>query len=307
MRGHQVHEADQARYDEYIEYLTALGFTAKTIRNYTLKMAFAFRWCRERGLDPLELKPTQAAAMANEFPNSMASRSQLRAALIHFWDCHDVVGPVKAIRLPKQRKHTRRWKGLEDDQVKALLDVSRGDWPRGAVIYLGLYLALRREEIATLRWRDFDHDLEWVRITGKGDRIRDLPVHPKLQEMLRPNRWPGEWVFPGRLANANHVSLTTISNWVSEMAQKAGIGHVHPHQLRYTAAGKVNDELRDIYAAKTFLGHVHVHTTEIYTRVKSDRLRDSLGALNWEDDDGPAGPPENVIQLDTARRGDEGA
>ncbi len=266
---------------EYHEYLTALGLRPRTVRAYELRVAAAERWARARGLDLLALKPTEAAELATLVPNTNPSRRQLRSALTHYWDLHDVHGYYKAITVPP--RPPARWKGLEEPQVKRLLAAARGDWPRGGVVYLGLYLGLRREEIAALRWKAFDADFDWVTIVGKGDRTRHLPVHPRLSEMLGGARWPGEWVFPGRMGG--HISLTTINNWIGAVGEEAGLGHLHPHQLRHTAGAHINDITRDIHAAQEWLGHVRVETTQVYTRVTDQRKLEAMRTMDsWESD-----------------------
>lgn len=266
--------------NDYREYLIGRGLSANTVRNYEGKLRRAAGWAEEHNTDLADLKPSEVVAITELWPRKHSSRRQLRSALVHYWEMLGVTGPVRAIRVPGRPRP--RWRGLEDDAVCSLLEIARVDWPRGAVVYLGLYLGLRREKIATLRWRDFDADLGWVSITGKQDRTRSLPVHPRLQAILRPNRWPGEFVFPGRLGG--HVSLTTINNWISQMGTEAGIGHIYPHQLRHTSGGKVNDETGDIYAAQGWLGHARVETTQTYTRLESKRLERAMRVLDWEDD-----------------------
>lgn len=266
--------------DDYREYLIGLSLSPKTVGIYCNVLSKAAAWCDAHHLDLRSLKPSQAAELAGLWPKSHSARSQLRSALRHYWDLCQVVGPSGAVKVPP--KPQGRWKGLEDDQVRTLLDVARGDWPRGGVVYIGIYLGLRREEIAKLRWADFDISMTWVTIMGKGDRVRDIPVHSKLKDLLLAHRWPGEWVFPGRLGG--HVTSTTVSNWISELGHAAGLGHIHPHQLRYTSGGKVNDETLDVYAAQAWLGHANVATTQIYTRVKSARLIRAMRTLDWEDE-----------------------
>lgn len=271
---------------EYHEYLVGLGLKPRTIRAYELKIAAATGWAAEGGLELCDLSAVAIAELTEALvPKTNSSRRQLRSALIHYWEMREARAHYRAVYVPP--RPTPRWRGLEDDDVKKLMAVARGDWPRGGVIYLGLYLGLRREEIATLRWADFDHDLSWVRIVGKQDRTRHLPVHPRLQTMLAGARWPGEWVFPGRLGG--HVSLTTINNWVGVLGREAGLGHLHPHQLRHTAGAHINDTTRDIHAAQQWLGHARVETTQVYTRVTKDRLLDAMRTMNsWEPDIAPA-------------------
>ncbi|MFP3883640.1 MAG: tyrosine-type recombinase/integrase [Actinomycetota bacterium] len=268
--------------EEYREYLFGQGLKPKTVRNYAMKVAAALDWCDRHDLDLQDLRPSQMGTLAGEWPNTYSTRGQLRCALIHFWDMCDVPGVVGSIPVPPQPPGA--WRGIEDEDTKRLLAAARGDWPRGAVIYLGVYLGMRREEIASLRWSDFDSDLRWVRIQGKGDRVRRLPVHPKVRGMLKPNRWPGEWVFSGRLNSNSHVSTTTISNWVAEIAEKAGLGHMTPHQLRHISGGKVYEETDDIYAAKAWLGHANVKTTQTYVPMRAKRLVTAMESLNWEGD-----------------------
>ena len=279
------------------DYLTGQGLSPTTIRNYSGALARAVAWADSSGADLEDLTNSETATLAGIFPPSNSSRRHLRAALVHYWDMLNLDGPVKAIRVPP--RPTPRWRGLEDDQVADLLDVARGDWPRGGVVYLGLYLGLRREEIATLRWRDFDDDLAWARIQGKADRVRWLPVHDELAQLLRSVRWPGEWVFPGRLGG--HISLATVNNWIRQLGDAARIDGLHPHQLRHTAGGKVNDSLRDIYAAQGFLGHAQVETTQVYSRLARDRLVDAVRTFDDWTPDPVRETPSNVIELKARR------
>lgn len=266
--------------DEYTEWLIGAGLKPKTVRTYQLALLRALAWAAGQDLDLRYLKPSQAVELSDLWPHTNSSRRQLRSALVHYWEMCGVAGVAKAIRVPPRPKP--RWRGLEDDQVRALLTVANQDWPRGGVVRIGIYLGLRREEIATLRWADFDSDLTWVRVMGKGDRTRYVPVHPRIQVMLYRQRWPGEYVFPGRLGG--HVSLTTVNNWLDQLAVTAGLGHIHPHQMRHTFGGKINDESRDVYLAKDLLGHEEVKTTEVYSRMKRDRLVEGIAYLDWEDD-----------------------
>lgn len=270
--------------DSYIEYLTALGRSEKTIKIYTRAVRRALDLAAERDVDLLDVRPSEMRALSAEWRNSWSIRSQLRSALMHYWNMHEVAGPSGAINVPSQP--SARWKGLEDEETKRLLAVARVAWPRGGVVYLGLYLGLRRGEIAALRWDCFDENLGWATITGKGDRTRYLPVHPRLREMLAAHRWPNEYVFPGRQAGS-HITPTTVSNWVAELGVEAGIGKLHPHQLRHTAGGKINDQTHDIYTTQAFLGHARIQTTLTYTRLKTDRLRRAIHELDWEDAEYP--------------------
>src|SRR5690606_11570571 len=125
-------------------------------------------------------------------------------------------GPLKAIRVPP--KPTPRWRGLEPDEAARFVKAAKGWHPQGTAVLFGMYLALRREEIAIARWDRFDEFDTWYTVTGKGDRTDSLPVHPMLRDQLAAVRMmvKGEWVFPGSRGRA-HVTPMTISNWVDEV------------------------------------------------------------------------------------------
>lgn len=266
---------------QYREHLLTLGLSEKTVRAYSSQIRRAVQWSADNGVDLCAPTAEQLRALADTWPKSNASRRQLRSALRHWWAMHEVRAPEHAIRVPKRPRG--RWRGIEDADARALLRAARTDWPRGGAVYLALYLGLRREEIATLRWSDFDPDMSWVTIHGKMDRTRYLPVHPRLQAFLKPNRWPTEFVFPGRLGG--HITPTTVNKWISELAEEEAGLTLTPHQLRHTSGGRVNDQTRDIHVAQIWLGHADVSTTQIYTRVAHDRLLGAMQMLNWENDD----------------------
>ena len=92
---------------------------------------------------------------------------------------------------------------------------------------LALYPGLRRAEIASLRWAQFERD-GWVRIVGKGSVEEDLPVHPKLAIALE--RYAGRrispYLFPGR--DHGHVRPQTVYGWVRRIADAAGVETFSP-------------------------------------------------------------------------------
>ena len=170
---------------EYREYLYAAGRRPNTVRAYVAAVRKAVAWCERNNIDLCAIKPSELRTMAdNTFKRSHAIRGQLRSALIYYWEMHDKTGPARAIEVPTPPKG--RWRGLEDDLVRRLLTHARPIWPQGGVIYVGVYLGIRREEIAGLRWDQFTPNLDWCRIVGKGSVTRELPVHPRLREVLTP-------------------------------------------------------------------------------------------------------------------------
>lgn len=268
--------------EPYREWLYGLGLNSKTVTVYTLRVRQLVQWCHENHFDALNLKPSQLAEFTEICPAQ--SRRQLRSAMQHYWSMFGMEGTPRAIRVPP--KPQPRWRGLEPDEAAKLIKVARRHAPRGGIVLIGIYLALRREEIVGLRWADFDRDIRWVTVIGKFDIQKTLPVHPRLRTYLRYNRWDHKWVFPGRFGG--HIAAATVNLWLDEFAEEAGIGHVHPHQLRYTSIERVR-KVAGLEVARPFAGHLRIESTQWYTRTTIDEMQAAMHAFDGlEDDDSAA-------------------
>ncbi len=264
----------------FVDHLIGLGLADATIRNYRAKVDAAARWLTEhRHVDLATATASDIRAFATTTPNTASTRRQLRVALGHWWAWQGRDDPpVGAVRVPPKRRGVCR--ALEPDEARAVVKVALGWRPKGLAVLCGLYLALRASEIAALRWDQFDRDLEWVTVTGKGDVTADLPVHPILAAELEDAQTAWRWLFPGSRGRA-HVHPATIWNWTTEVCRAAGVGHVEPHRLRHTALATANDRLGDLRAVAAFARHARVETTQLYTRTSARQLRAVASALDY--------------------------
>lgn len=262
--------------DGFRDYLVGLGLALKTITAYLGQLDRTLVAANRRGIDLVSATATEITLLAGEIPNTTSSRRQLRTVLKHFWEYHERPNPpLKAIRVPRSPRG--RFRGLEPDEATLLAKTALDWYPRGTAVLCGLYLALRREEIAALRWDRFDRDMEWYTVHGKGNVIAELPVHPILVGQLKPTAY--KWAFPGR--SGGHVTPATIWNWVREVADRAGVGKLHPHQLRHTAIATINDATGDLRTAQAFARHARPETTAIYTRTTAARLQAACESLDF--------------------------
>lgn len=267
---------------DYTEYLVGVGLSGKSIRLYARHVERAEAWMLRH--TPTTLRwagPAEVAAYAQTLPNSHSTRGQAVAAFRHYWDWAERTNPpVKAIRVPPAPEMVCR--AITETQARDLVKAALGWWPHGTAVLCGLYLALRRFEIAKMEWDRFDDTLEWYRVTGKYDKTNTLPVHPLLAAELadRPRR--SRWVFPGRY-QGRHVNAGTIGIWVGEVGRYAGLPNLEPHELRHTALATANDKTGDLRSVQSFARHSKVGTTSGYTRTTSKRLREVSEALDYLD------------------------
>lgn len=137
------------------------------------------------------------------------------------------------------------------------------------MLMLPAYAGLRRHEIASLHTSQVE--LHWLTITGKGERVRRVPIHPELEPLLAL-RSTG-YFFPS--PRAAHRSPDYIGR---RIARLLGSGYT-AHQLRHWFATRAYDVTRDIRAVQELLGHANVVTTQTYVGLTDRVLAHTITAL----------------------------
>lgn len=262
----------------FSDHLIGLGLAARTVVYYVRCAQSADTWLRAQDSNLATATASLIGAYGSTLPDSHSAKGQVAAALAHYWDWTDRDRPPsRALRVPPQPLMVCR--ALEPEQASALRDMALDWWPEGAAVLLGLYLALRREEIAKAEWQRFDPPMDWYRVTGKGSKTALLPVHPILKQQLERWRRPAGFIFAGRFGGP--VASATIWEWVKMVALEAGIDYLTTHQLRHTSLATANDNLGDLRAVQTFARHVHTSQTAGYTRTTAKRLQDVVASLDY--------------------------
>lgn len=264
--------------DIYIEWLYGLGLAPTTIAVYQRQADRWEAWCTDESVDPLNPTMLDVAGFAQTLPHSYASRRQFRSVLRHYFDAHNTdPSPVTAIRMPRKKRYLSR--ALEPQEATRLVTACLDQHPEGTATMLGLYLGLRRNEIATAEWPRFSAGMEWYTVFGKGGVEATIPVHPVMANQLAKRMSIYRYVFPGR--STGHIAAGTISEWVRKIGETVDIPDLAPHRLRHTAIATINDATGDLRATQEFARHADPATTQIYTRVTTDRLRSAVDSLSY--------------------------
>ena len=262
--------------------------TAVTYANALLRLQ---RWCARAGTSIETVSAAELEVYASLLPPGRSYRQLLRSALVHYFAAiRRQDPPTWAIRVPRKPRMLCRALDGDDALRLASAAIERDD-RMGLAVVIGLYLGLRRFEIAKLRWADFSEG--WLRLGGKGDVEANLPVHPVVQRYLQRQRNDSPFVFPGRWGAP--VNPTTVWTWVRCVAVEAGLDAVPTHVLRHTALAVGNDVTGDLRAVQDFARHAEVETTAGYTRATVERLgrvAEAIGAFYRQEDDGFGNPPE---------------
>ncbi len=190
--------------------------------------------------------------------------------------------PASDIRAPKTGRHLPNV--LSPDTMQQLLDrkFNRDDLAsiRDQAIYELLYSSgLRLSEVLSLRVNDLSGALEEIRVLGKGNKERIVPVGGKakcalLQWLAKRADWDcGQTDLAFLSKKGGALSPRTVQRNLDIEAQRAGLDqHVHPHVLRHSAATHLLESSGDLRAIQEFLGHENLSTTQIYTHLDFQHL-----------------------------------
>ncbi len=188
--------------------------------------------------------------------------------------------PATDVRAPKGAKKLP--KVMDVDQVDRLL-INNASSPLEmrdlAMMELMYSSGLRLSELVNLNVIDLDLQAGQVRILGKGNKTRYLPVGQQARETL--NSWLGlresiavtgeQAVFVNN--RGSRLSQRAVQKRMSEQAQKTQLGvHVHPHMLRHSFASHMLESSGDLRSVQELLGHANISTTQVYTQLDFQHL-----------------------------------
>ncbi len=196
--------------------------------------------------------------------------------------------PTELLESPKKPEHLPAVLTLQEvDALEAAIDQSLPEGRRDHAMIEVLYsCGLRVSELCGLQLSDLFLDEGFLRVTGKGNKQRLVPVSPKAVGELK--RWtderrlidirPGEedYVFVSH-RRGRHLSRITVFHNLQVYARLAGIEkNISPHTLRHTFATHLLEGGANLRAIQAMLGHESIATTQLYTHLDRSFLREQV-------------------------------
>ncbi len=302
---HDISDEWRRALDAFAADLHRRAVAPKTSRAYAIDSAQFAAWATERELSPtaidVKLLRRYAAGLSERglAPSTVARKL---AALRGLFRVQVARGdrdenPAELLGAPK-RAH-RLPHVLKPGEVAILLDRIPATTPLElrdrALFELAYGSGLRAEELVTLDVESLDFDQESVRVEGKGNKTRIVPVGEyalrALERYLARGR-PALGGIPGGPGGAagdeeramflsrsgRRLGTSDIRRRLRTWARQASalapaIAEVHPHALRHSFATHLLEGGADLRAIQELLGHASISTTQVYTRVESARLR----------------------------------
>lgn len=196
--------------------------------------------------------------------------------------------PTLLLEAPKLKRALPDVLSFEEiEQIIGQIDLSRPEGGRNKAMLETLYsCGLRVSELVSLRISCLYLDVGFVRVTGKGDKERLVPVGSdavKYINIYRHNIRVHSKVQAGHedVLFLNHrgkgLSRVMVFTLIKELARRAGIQkNISPHTFRHSFATHLVEGGADLRAVQEMLGHESITTTEIYTHLDRKYLRDTL-------------------------------
>lgn len=286
------------------DYCSHLGevrlLSPNTVRGYREDFEAFVSWARREGVAPLSLTNRELRAYLSELSRagySVRTISRRLSALrgLYRWMLREGRCPsaaVVAVTSPKLSKTLPRT--MSDADVRALLETCAGSDPVDlrdrAFLELLYATGARISEVAGLSVSDVDSASAQVRLFGKGSKERVVPLYESALDCvaLYLERGRPHLVRDGRTTYAlflstrgNAMSADALRTRFERRVAEAGLDpSLTPHAMRHTFATELLGGGADLRSVQELLGHESLATTQIYTHLSVDRLKDAAKAAH---------------------------
>lgn len=280
----------------YLRYLKLeRGYSPNTIEAYKHDLEWLARFYDEEGLDPLAVKLDDLehfAAMLHDHGIGPKSQARILSGVRSFYhylvlDGYLDIDPTELLESPHLPQHLPEYLSTEEvDALEASIDLTTNEGHRNrAIIEVFFSCGLRVSELTNLKLSDLFLQEGFIRVNGKGNKQRLVPISPKaihelelwFDDRRQMDIKPGEedYVFLNR--RGHHLTRTMILIMVKRQAEAAGITKtISPHTLRHSFATALLKGGADLRVIQELLGHASVGTTEIYTHMDDESLRQEI-------------------------------
>ena len=277
------------------------GMSKHTVQNYTLDVQklIAYLESREMNLGPLQITSTQIQEFIYEIAKEINPRTQSRliSGLRSFYDYlifenYLNSNPLERIEAPRiGRKLPDTLSVNEIDLIVSVIDLSESNGERNRAIIETLYsCGLRVSELTNLKISDLFFEEGFIKVTGKGDKQRFIPISPLTQKYINLYKdqvrvaMKIEAAFNDTLflnRRGKQLTRAMIFTIVKTLGEKAEIQkNISPHTFRHSFATHLLENGADLRAIQMMLGHESITTTEIYMHVDTSHLKEVMNKFH---------------------------
>lgn len=273
------------------------GLSKNSIDNYELdiKKLMAYLEAHDMPVSPIDISHTVIQEFIYAISKHVNARSQSRiiSGLRSFFgylvfEDYRTNNPLDHIESPRIGRKLPDTLSIEDiDRLIAAIDLSKPEGERNRAILETLYsCGLRVSELTNLKISDLFFDEGFIKVTGKGDKQRFVPIGETTQKYINlyikairshVNIDPKhlDTLFLNR--RGKQLTRAMIFTIIKQLAEKIGLNKtISPHTFRHSFATHLLENGADLRAIQLMLGHESITTTEIYMHVDRTHLKEVL-------------------------------
>ena len=271
-----------------------------SVQAYLRDVEHLRRYVEPAGVEPQDVAVEHIQGLLKELAESgiaITTQCRIISGLRTFYRMlviEDVVSenPAELVDMPTRPQHLPDV--LTDEDVAAIQDTFNRSLPwqdRNYVIVEVLYgCGLRVSELVNLRLSNIYPEEEMLQVIGKGNKERWVPINTHalnlLQDYIHTTRsqltpQPGEEKYVFLNLRGHHLTRVAVFQFIKEAVDKAGLHkNVSPHSLRHSFATELVQNGADLRAVQEMLGHESLSTTQIYTHLSHQYLRDTISTYH---------------------------
>lgn len=281
---------------KFLRYLKLqLNYSPNTIEAYQHDLGYLLDYCQENQIDPKDVKLEDLqhfAATIHERGVGPSTQARILSGIRTFYRFLVLDGiikdnPTELLESPHLGEHFPVFLTTEEvDQLEASIDLSIREGQRNkAIIEVLFSCGLRVTELVNLKLSDLYLDEGYIRVLGKGNKERLVPISSRAihelelwfydRNLMNIKRGEEDYVFLNN--RGAHLTRVMILTMVKRQAVKAGITKtISPHTLRHSFATALLKGGADLRSIQAMLGHESISTTEIYTHIDITTLREEI-------------------------------
>ena len=272
------------------------GLAKNTASSYKDDLNQLVEFCKKKNLNILELDEKKLEEYLSKFINqgfektSLARKISTYTQFFNFLIDEKLIdnNPIKDIKQPKLDSKLPII--LSVDDIQNLINSSKQDISNlgirfNCMIEIMYATGIRVSELVTMTLASLYQDKNFIIISGKGNKERLVPISKDTQDTI--NNYlkirsfffnkdkEVKWLFPSKQSKIGHITRQRFSQLLSSLADGANLKakKISPHKLRHAFASHLLANGADLRSLQLMLGHEDISTTQIYTHILDERLK----------------------------------
>ena len=286
--------------ENFLEVLASeKGLSKNTLYSYKTDLDQFTSFIEKKNIKTRDFKNKDIKEFVSTFKNRGYEKSTVSrkiSSLTHFFnfllDEKEIeINPLSNFEIPKQTKKLPTI--LSNEHIDKILKFTKQDQSAAGIrLYTMIEIlyatGIRISELVEMKLSSIYEDKNFLLVSGKGNKERLVPISKKTRKTLEKyltvrdhfisDKNKSIWMFPSKQSSIGHITRQRFNQLLNELNLEAGLGikRISPHKLRHAFATHLLENGMDLRSLQQILGHSDISTTQIYTHVLKERLKEII-------------------------------